>query len=235
MTDFALQGVISKLLLEGDNGGWVQLLVFAVIAAVYGIANIARAKKQKFDDEPEEQRPVRRPPAQTPHRPATQTRDLQPRQPAPAPQERDLMPRQPAQAPHRLAAETLPPQRTAETPRQPESRPQARRTIIRPGSALAAFVAEIKRAGLAAVDAAQDQIPAPSPPEPQPAKPLPAAPAKDLKAKSYIRHPEEQPPTETSSRIPLDFSGPDALRAGILYYEILGKPVSLRQPGEHPG
>jgi len=58
-------------------------------------------------------------------------------------------------------------------------------------------------------------------------------------APSFEQHIEAHPslkPTparEPAISLPFDPSQPDSLRKAILCYEILGKPVALRGPGEH--
>jgi hypothetical protein len=43
----------------------------------------------------------------------------------------------------------------------------------------------------------------------------------------------EMPQTKYLSEILSDYEDPEKLRRAILHYEILGKPLSLREPGEH--
>jgi len=48
-----------------------------------------------------------------------------------------------------------------------------------------------------------------------------------------ISKPVERPEPELAIESLLDYADPDELRRAILHYEILGKPLSLRGPGEH--
>ena len=43
----------------------------------------------------------------------------------------------------------------------------------------------------------------------------------------------EIPQEKYLSEILSDYENPENLRRAILHYEILGKPLSLREPGEH--
>jgi len=48
-----------------------------------------------------------------------------------------------------------------------------------------------------------------------------------------ISKPVERPEPRLAIESLLDYADPDELRRAILHYEILGKPLSLRGPGEH--
>lgn len=52
---------------------------------------------------------------------------------------------------------------------------------------------------------------------------------KDSRAHISAEKPAAQSPLE--ALLDLDYAHPDELKKAILHYEILGKPVSLRQPG----
>lgn len=47
MIDSVLQGVFGRLLLEGEDGGWMQLLVFVVVGVLYALGGIIKARKRK--------------------------------------------------------------------------------------------------------------------------------------------------------------------------------------------
>jgi hypothetical protein len=47
MIDSVLQGVFGSLLLEGEDGGWMQLLVFVVVGVLYALGGIIKARKRK--------------------------------------------------------------------------------------------------------------------------------------------------------------------------------------------
>jgi hypothetical protein len=48
-----------------------------------------------------------------------------------------------------------------------------------------------------------------------------------------VAAPAETPLAKYLSEILSDYEDPEKLRRAILHYEILGKPLSLREPGEH--
>jgi len=47
MGELILQGVSGNLLLEGEDSGWMQLLVFVVVGVLYALAGIIKARKRK--------------------------------------------------------------------------------------------------------------------------------------------------------------------------------------------
>ncbi len=210
MSDSILQMGLAGLLLEGEYGGWFQLLVLVVMAVLYGLASIVKARKRKLDVEEEEQPTHKLAPAGRGVRqlPATQTQRAAPPEPA------------------------------REARQQPQPRPHPRPTAVRPRSALQAFIAEIKSAAQGDIfqPAEEPKLP-PAPPtvqaQPQEpptftAKPLPSALSKSLALGA-----KQGAEVDYLSKILPDFSGPDDLKKGILYYEILGKAVSLRGPSDH--
>lgn len=48
-----------------------------------------------------------------------------------------------------------------------------------------------------------------------------------------VSEPDESPGSEFLSELLMDYTDPDELRRAILHYEILGKPLSLRDPSEN--
>jgi hypothetical protein len=53
------------------------------------------------------------------------------------------------------------------------------------------------------------------------------------KVTAGVAAPAEIPRAKYLSEILSDYDDPEKLRRAILHYEILGKPLSLREPGEH--
>ena len=210
MSDFILQMGLGGLLLEGGDRGWMQLLVLVVMVVLYGLASIVKARKRKLDVEEEEQ-PV--------HKLAPAGRGVR-------------------HQPVRQTQRAVRPEPAREAQRGSQPRPHPRPTAVRPRSALQAFIAEIKRAAQGDIlqPAEEPKLP-PAPPtvQPQPQEPptFTAKPMPSAQAKSLAFGAKQPPDVDYLSKILPDLSGPDDLKKGILYYEILGKAVSLRGPSDH--
>jgi hypothetical protein len=198
MGELILQGVFGSLLLEGEDGGWMQLLVFVVVGVLYALGGIIKAKKRKGAVEEEEDQSAGE-------------------QAPPEPQREPL--------------------RAIGRPQQPQA------STLRRKSVLQTFVEEITRA--AQLDA--------QPPQPQklapPLRPsrietkiaeFPKKPTGDAIAASQPKplalelEAKQQAQADDLPLIAPELGGPDDLARAILHYEILGKPVSLRDPAEHP-
>jgi len=61
MIDSVLQGVFGRLLLEGEDSGWMQLLVFVVVGVFYALGGIIKARKRKAGVEEEDESPGEQP------------------------------------------------------------------------------------------------------------------------------------------------------------------------------
>lgn len=206
------QGLYSvfDMLLKGDENSWIQMLVFAVLIGASAVSSIVRSRKQKRDlqEVEEEEIPARR---------------LSPKQPRPQEPSRALQ--------QRPESRPISPQQRQPARRDEPGRAQPR-TIIRPGGALSAFVAqikaEIKRAGdqmQGIKPPPQDPVHAPKPKAP--AKAVPTPPVENDRNQYVVR--EEPEPDDLTDILP-EFSSQDDLKRAILYLEILGKPVSMREP-----
>jgi len=62
---------------------------------------------------------------------------------------------------------------------------------------------------------------------------LTSEPVIELKDKDVVAIHQETPGDAFTAKSLLDYTDPDELRRAILHYEILGKPLSLREPEEH--
>jgi hypothetical protein len=62
---------------------------------------------------------------------------------------------------------------------------------------------------------------------------LTSEPVIELKDKDVVAIQQEMLGAAFAVKSLLDYTDPDELRRAILHYEILGKPLSLRNPGEH--
>jgi len=208
MSDVVLQVSFSGLLLKGEGREWISLLVFIVVIALSAVSSIVRARKQKKDLQ--EQRSVPRP-----GEPQGASRG--------------------ARQPQELASRAIRPAQDSAGGREDLGRAKPR-SIIRPGGALGAFVAEIKAEIKRAADEMQGrtpptQRPVPAPEAQQPAKL--AMPAVKSAPTQRLLRPKPQEKVDDLSKIVPQFSGPDDLRRAIVCYEILGKAVSLRGPEDH--
>ena len=190
---------------DGDDGGWMELLVLAVMAAIYGLGSIVRAKKHKPDADEQTRPPQRAAPplrsAGTPPDKAAARQRRQPLRPAPQTRTRRAIHEQWA----KIARGTAP----AVKPSAPA--PLAHRVLDPPLPQPASPLdVQLEQLGDFTTDAVQSVV----------AQPLAATTPKP-------------PDIGHISDILPDISEPDNVRRAILYYEILGKAVSLRQPAEH--
>jgi hypothetical protein len=181
-----------------DDEGWMNILVVIVMAAIWMIGGILKARKGRPDEQQRQaHRPVRRPPAPG---------------------------RDPMQQPQRPAG---PAQR----------RPATQQVRTKFGDLRAAarkFAAEAEQAFQV-----QTTEPKPKPqlaaPEPQ-IQPEPAE-GRDFTgttvegpADKRVTATAETPQAQHLPELLQDYADPDNLRRAILHYEILGKPLSLRDP-----
>jgi len=223
----APQPLFARLLLVGEDDGWMQLLVLVLFAVVYGLGGILRARKQKPDLDAEHERPLARgtrPPA----------RDRAVRSPEPpAPSDG------PSPPPPPPAAAPAPPPATEATSAQ---------------AASAALEVIFQQLGLREISDATAR-PAPPGRRGRPHKPRRArsragwplatvaekTPAVTAKAAGSVQARTEPVPDkpgradedQAAPSVVPELSSPDDLRSAILYLEILGKPMALREPGEH--
>ncbi len=182
-----------------DDEGWINILVVIVMAAIWMIGGILKARKGRPD---EQQRQAPRRPA---HRPSAPGRD-------------------PRQQPQRPAG---PAQR----------RPAARQVRTKFGDLRVAakqLVAEAEQAFQV-----QTTEPKPKPqhsaskqqiqPEPAEGRDFTGTTVKGLAGKRDTPT-AATPEVQYLPELLQDYADPDNLRRAILHYEILGKPLSLRDP-----
>jgi hypothetical protein len=191
------------ILAARDTGEWMNILFFVAIAAFYAIGSVLKAKANKSAKQKQAKR-----------------------QPGVKPAER---------APLRQAVKKTPPPATVKKPAypQPPHRPVARpRPVMRK---------PVPRKPAAAAKAAKP---------PGMAEAVPAVPSMQSELEGLRELPkktvgqmdigrlglaaekkEKEPVIYEEPLLALD--DPDALRRAILYYEIIGKPVSMRRQGEH--
>ncbi len=207
-----------------DVEGWMDILVLVLVAAVYGLATILKAKKAKKVQEQTEQPQTRKPK------------------------------RKPAAGRGVLEQFFKEIQQAVESAQERESRPaaqQARQKVARPQPAQAVrkYTAEAKQASRTIPAAPAEEpkrhgleLSIPSP-KVQPAfeelpelgKSIQALPdftskgVEELVGKG-VDMPAELIESKYLSEVLADFTDPEDLRMAILHYEILGRPLSLRDP-----
>lgn len=205
-----------------DPGGWMNILILVIVAAVYGLATILKAKGKKSQEQADEQqirKPQRKPEGsrgvleqfvreiQQAFEP-TEDRESRPSaQPAPKKFDRP----QPAPAVRKYAAEAKQVSRV-----QPTIPP-----------------AKAKRPGLElSIPTPQVQPDFEELPELQTG--IEALPEVTTKAVERLvgkrKGMAEFPESKYLSEVLADFTDPEDLRMAILHYEILGRPLSLRDP-----
>jgi hypothetical protein len=205
MSDLFTQFMLARS--RDDDGGWVQLLVLVVFAAIYALRSILKAKRTGASDSSE---------AQTPPKPTYRPRVGRGVTPRPAPRQ------------SRLGPATAPP-----PPRyQHQSKARARQ-ILRPVQA-PSRLPEIRKEPPAVVRFQPPELseitPSRAPVESVEVEPArrPAKPRVD----SMVGEQMESAERDYLADILADYADPDQLRAAILHYEILGKPISLRDPSQ---
>lgn len=204
MSEFGLHCVFGGLLLKGEGGEWMSLLVFAVVIALSAVSSIVKARKQK--------------------------KDMQAPRPVPRPAEPQGASRGAVQR-QQPAGSAIRPAQDSARDREDLGRPKPR-SIIRPAGALGAFVAEIKAEIKRAADEMQGRTPPTqhAAPELQQSAKVAIPPAKSAPPQRFVPAMPQEKVDDLSEIVPL-LSGPDDLRRAIVYCEILGRPVSLRKPG----
>ena len=119
-------------------------------------------------------------------------------------------------------------------PRQPEAQPK-RRKMVRPRPVERKLAAEIEKAiGLPTLEPMEVSKVAPRMPKVAPElEELPEFTGEAVEKLGERHVAEEIPQAKYLPEILIDYDDPEKLRRAILHYEILGKPLSMREPGEH--
>ena len=192
---------------RGGDEGWMNILVLVVIAVVYGLGAIIRAKGKKAEEQDQEQQ------ARKPHR-------------KPSAGGGGIL--------EQFFREI---QQVAEGKPARETRPSGqtvRQQTIRPQAAVRNYAAQAKQANRVQ--------PITAPAKPKSSKPTPQVQSdfeilSDLDTgiqslpefKSKVM-PAEVVESRYLSEVLSDYEDPDDLKRAILHYEILGKPLALRDP-----
>ncbi len=213
MNALLLQIILARR--NDDVQGWMQILVFVALAVFWAIGGILKSKVNKSDSGDKgilPRKPARRPPVHSKEAREQMLRRLE--RPADSAQGQRQQPRL--------------------LTRKPRIKFSDLQAAVRKFAAEAekAFETEIKE------PVKKPKPPSPHLPAPQilSEKPKFVEPVTTsftgLHDKQYTE-PIQIPKSESLSELLTDYSDPDELRRAILHYEILGKPLSLRDPSEH--
>ncbi len=210
------------LVARGNDEGWMNILVLVLVAAVYGLATILKAKKGKKEQEQAEEEQIRKPA----RKPAAGSRGVleeffrEIQRAVDPTQERESRPAdQPA--PKKITHPQPAVQKYTDEAKQ-VSRPKPITPSAKP-----------KRPGLElSIPASQVQPDFEELPELQTGiKALPEFTSKAVEGLVGKRKGmAEVPESKYLSEVLADFTDPEDLRMAILHYEILGRPLSLRDP-----
>jgi len=207
-----MYGILAQVILAGrrdETEGWMNILFVVVLAIFWAVGGIIKARSKKSDTpggKSTPRKPARRPPA----------RFSQPRE--------QLL-------------------KQSRQPSGPEKRgeysPATKKSLTKFSDIRAAvqkFAAEAEQAFQAESGKAAPE-PKKSAPKPEVKPDILKAP--ESKRKSFIQLedkrsavPAEMTEAEYLAEPLLDYANPEELRRAILHYEILGKPLSMRDPSE---
>jgi hypothetical protein len=180
MNHWLAQLILAARNRDDRDGGWMQILVFVILAVFYAVGSIVKAKANKTAPKKKERiprKPVRKPPEST--------KELQ--------MLKQLF---------GLSEEAESSQPAPSQAAKPQVRPAGRK-VTRPQPA------------------ARRKSPAEAKMEKVSGRAAKTAVATGVPHTGYL------------SEILSDYDDPGKLRRAILHYEILGKPMSLRDPSEH--
>ncbi len=211
------------LVARGNDEGWMNILILVIVAAVYGLATILKAKKGKKEQEQADEQQIRKPQ------------------------------RKPEGGRGVLEQFVREIQQAFEPTEDRESRPSAQParpkvSLPQPAPAVRKYAAEAKQAGRVQLTTPPAKHKRPglelSIPAPQ-VKPdfeelpelqtgIEALPEFTTKAVERSvgkrKGMDEVVESKYLSEVLADFTDPEDLRMAILHYEILGRPLSLRDP-----
>ena len=199
-----------------DGKSWTNILFIVGLAVFWVIGGILKARANKTKQEGEEQltsKPGFKPPDRAGF--------AKPRAVEKTPYEQVQRP-------------------TARTPYRREPQPQIeppRRKIARPELFVQKFVTEKEQAiPLGTIELLEEpKLPPPTPQVQPDLGELPQFTSKAVKGLEdmRVRTPAETPRAKYLAEILLDYADPEDLKRAILHYEILGRPLSLRDPSQH--
>jgi hypothetical protein len=214
MNDFLAQVICGARWPDFQDNGWVQLLVFVIVAVIYALGSIVKAKKGSKAEGQEQGTPSGLPRKAGQRLPAAgggmrkqRIVDVQPR------------PAHTAGGP--------------QTPREVTVRPAAEWTEV-VGQILEAVTGQAaptfgRSPAVSEAGAGQPKVSPVSPPVGQAIEPAVRTPSKP----EGVPSPSELPVPAYLAGILSDYADPEKVRKVILHYEILGKPLSLRESPEN--
>ncbi len=207
-----MSSFLAQIIVAARNDGiesWTNILFIVVLAAFYVVGSIIKAKASKREQ-------------------AKEQPGLKPAETTPA-----VGPGPFQKTPYRRAQPLV--HRTPKS--QPRSQVQPpRRKITRPQPVAQRFVAKEPDIGLLSFQLPEPAKLSPAIPSLQPKlEKLPEFTSKAVNqlAAKHIGIPQETPQSKYLSEILSDYADAGRLRSAILHYEILGKPLSLRDPSAH--
>ena len=207
MNNFLAQIILAARNSNGEDANWMQILLFLVVAVLWVLGGIIKARANKVKaSEQEQDRPEGTGAAPNAFQkiPDRQAKRATVRTP-----QKQLRPQ--IQPPRRKPARAEPVVERFAAKTKQAVRPPRR------------FASQIEAVGPFARRLQAD------------VKKLPEFTGKTVKKleDKRIGIPQETPAVKYLPEILLDYSDSDSLRRAILHYEILGKPLSLRNPSEH--
>ena len=207
MNDFLAQIILAARNGDREGTNWMQMLVFVILAVFYVLGSILKSKTNKPKEEDQE-RPSRK-------------AGIKPAESARAPKTLQKTPYRQVQRPVGRTISRQPRPQVSATGR-------ARREVKRPQPVVQKVAPKKEQAiGLEHIELPEiSELSLPSPQLQPKFEELPK-----LEDKG-VGIPAETPYAKHVTEPLLDYDDPDKLRRAILHYEILGKPLSLRGPGE---
>ena len=205
MYDLLAQIILARR--SDDAESWMSILVFVVLAVFWAVGGIVKAKSRKSDT-PDDKSMPRRPA----HRPSARVNPLR----------------------EQLLKQSRQPSGLAQ---RRESHPATKKPLTKFAEIRAAvqkFAAEAEQAfqDQAGKTTPETKIPVSKPEVKPDILKVPESTRKSLVQleDKLTPVPTEMPETEYLSGLLLDYANPEELRRAILHYEILGRPLSLRDP-----
>jgi hypothetical protein len=201
--------LLAQVILAGrsdDAEGWMNILIVVVLAVFWAIGGIikAKAKKTGGPDEQSPGKPVRKPPLHSSEAREQMLKQLQ--RPAESAQDQRQQPRPDAQQPRMRFADLQAAVRKFAVEAEKSFQSQSGKKTPTPKPVLT------------------------EPQNPHKAVELPEPTGKTVKRQQgeMVSGTEQILESEYLSGLLLDYANPEELRRAILHYEILGKPLSLR-------